>query len=185
MWEYNYTDTLAHHGIKGQKWGVRRFQNEDGSLTPEGELRYERMYGDYNAESKARLIKAESDRENMTKSERREAAKRGKKLRERAAEIERQSNDVYRKAYDEYWKQNRAKAKDLEDLDDASSEAARKKSKQWTLDRINEMGDTAYNDLTIYFEEQIKLGERSTKAFMGVLVGLSVAALIGKAYQSS
>lgn len=28
---------LNHHGIKGQKWGVRRFQNEDGSLTPKGE----------------------------------------------------------------------------------------------------------------------------------------------------
>ena len=27
-----YTDYLAHYGIKGQKWGVRRFQNEDGSL---------------------------------------------------------------------------------------------------------------------------------------------------------
>lgn len=27
---------LAHHGVKGQKWGVRRYQNEDGSLTPEG-----------------------------------------------------------------------------------------------------------------------------------------------------
>lgn len=26
-----------HHGIKGQKWGVRRFQNKDGSLTPAGE----------------------------------------------------------------------------------------------------------------------------------------------------
>lgn len=24
---------LAHHGIKGQKWGIRRFQNKDGSLT--------------------------------------------------------------------------------------------------------------------------------------------------------
>ena len=31
---------LVHHGIKGQKWGVRRYQNEDGSLTPEGKKRY-------------------------------------------------------------------------------------------------------------------------------------------------
>ena len=31
---------LRHHGIKGQKWGVRRFQNDDGSLTPIGKLRY-------------------------------------------------------------------------------------------------------------------------------------------------
>lgn len=31
---------LAHHGIKGQKWGVRRFQNSDGSLTSAGKKRY-------------------------------------------------------------------------------------------------------------------------------------------------
>ena len=31
---------LIHHGIKGQKWGVRRYQNHDGSLTPEGVARY-------------------------------------------------------------------------------------------------------------------------------------------------
>lgn len=31
---------LAHHGIKGQRWGVRRFQNEDGSLTKAGKARY-------------------------------------------------------------------------------------------------------------------------------------------------
>jgi len=30
---------LAHHGIKGQKWGVRRFQNPDGSLTEAGKIR--------------------------------------------------------------------------------------------------------------------------------------------------
>lgn len=31
---------LYHHGIKGMKWGVRRFQNEDGSLTEAGKIRY-------------------------------------------------------------------------------------------------------------------------------------------------
>jgi len=30
---------LMHHGIKGQKWGVRRYQNPDGTLTEEGKLR--------------------------------------------------------------------------------------------------------------------------------------------------
>lgn len=33
-------DILFHHGIKGQKWGVRRFQYGDGLLTPAGRARY-------------------------------------------------------------------------------------------------------------------------------------------------
>lgn len=33
-------DELKHYGIKGMKWGVRRFQNSDGSLTSEGRKRY-------------------------------------------------------------------------------------------------------------------------------------------------
>ena len=37
LYDPNY---IAHHGIKGQKWGVRRFQNEDGSLKAAGEKRY-------------------------------------------------------------------------------------------------------------------------------------------------
>ena len=32
--------SLTHYGIRGQKWGVRRFQNENGSLTEEGKKRY-------------------------------------------------------------------------------------------------------------------------------------------------
>lgn len=36
-----FTDSLSHHGIKGQRWGVRRYRNEDGSLTDAGKRRYE------------------------------------------------------------------------------------------------------------------------------------------------
>lgn len=36
---YDSNDYLAHHGVLGQKWGVRRYQNKDGSLTAEGRKR--------------------------------------------------------------------------------------------------------------------------------------------------
>lgn len=40
--EEMYTDHLEHHGIKGQRWGVRRFQNADGSLTDKGRKHYQK-----------------------------------------------------------------------------------------------------------------------------------------------
>lgn len=35
----SYYDELYHHGVKGMKWGVRRYQNKDGSLTAAGKKR--------------------------------------------------------------------------------------------------------------------------------------------------
>ena len=36
-------DYLEHHGVRGQKWGVRRYQNADGSLTPRGKKRVAKL----------------------------------------------------------------------------------------------------------------------------------------------
>ena len=39
---YAINSELFHSGVKGMKWGVRRYQNKDGTLTPEGKKRYDR-----------------------------------------------------------------------------------------------------------------------------------------------
>lgn len=41
MWVKNYSNEIYHHGIKGQRWGVRRFQKKDGTLTNAGKKRYD------------------------------------------------------------------------------------------------------------------------------------------------
>ena len=57
-------DEIKHHGIKGQKWGVRRYQNEDGSLTAKGKQRYgtqENFERQYPQESKKKMKKAKGE----------------------------------------------------------------------------------------------------------------------------
>lgn len=53
MGEHNI---LAHYGVKGQKWGVRRYQNKDGSLTSKGQARYDRDKRENAAKKKENRI---------------------------------------------------------------------------------------------------------------------------------
>lgn len=52
MENITYSDELQHWGIKNQKWGKRRFQNKDGSLTPAGKERYNKEMAALKAEEK-------------------------------------------------------------------------------------------------------------------------------------
>lgn len=38
---------LAHSGVLGMKWGIRRYQNEDGTLTEAGKRHYSRLHSEY------------------------------------------------------------------------------------------------------------------------------------------
>ena len=60
---YEYEDHLEHHGIKGQRWGVRRFQRADGTRTAAGKRRERENYDD-SSNSSAR---AQNDHSNLKK----------------------------------------------------------------------------------------------------------------------
>lgn len=56
-------NNLAHAGVKGMRWGVRRYQNKDGSLTPAGKKRYGDQHEDYRRAHDKKSVKQMSDRE--------------------------------------------------------------------------------------------------------------------------
>lgn len=75
------SDFLSHYGISGQKWGVRRFQNEDRTLTEEGKKRYSRYDKALRDEVKEKRVS-----ERQSKKEARQAKKEARQARKEAKE---------------------------------------------------------------------------------------------------
>lgn len=87
MENVTYSNELQHWGIKGQKWGQRRFQNKDGSLTPAGQKRYNKEVEKLKKETakvKAAEKIAANRKKTQTKIDKLEEKKRALEERKKA-----------------------------------------------------------------------------------------------------
>ena len=168
---------LAHHGIQGMHWGVRRFQNDDGSLTPAGKERYgadgsnnkkslrERINHARKVRKDAKKIEQEEFEKEVNKSELHKVWSESlKKVRE-----ELEGLDVDEMGEDHPYIQKlkareSVRAEDIEQLETKIREESAKKA----YDQIRKKyGDQAIEDLE---------GYENAKAFLAIS-GISAVAL--------
>lgn len=98
------TTYLAHHGVKGQKWGVRKYQNADGSLTAAGQGRYNKISNKYDKQ----LSRSSVENQKINASRQQYRAK----LNDKIAKLESKKNSRNAAKIDKKIEKNKARLED-------------------------------------------------------------------------
>ena len=144
-----YSDELYHFGIKGQKWGIRRYQNPDGTLTKEGKARY---------------------RVNSIDEYRKRQLDSGKSISETVGNITSKTSDIIRR------KRNKEAIKVDDSVKSMSDEELRKKINRIQMERQYSM--LTSSDRTTGKDKALEILE-TTGSIVGIVGGtLGIAATI-------
>lgn len=161
-------DEIKHHGIKGQKWGVRRYQNEDGSLTAKGKQRYGTKE---NFEKRYPADKKKADVAMINSG--REATKNAKEINKNLKEIEKEKTSK---------KQKQANKQ----IEEAVRDNARRMSDQELRDAVNRLNMEENYTRMMANRNYIDVGEsaaskfmdKATKALVVTEAALSIALIV-------
>lgn len=152
---------LTHWGVKGMKWGVRRYQNKDGSLTPAGKKRYDRDIAENNSKKKDnRIVIDGPDARRWAK----EDTSRAKRVVDSSSEVVKQLRNIEESSRPSKQKMDLTKMTD-----------------QQLRDRINRANlERQYNDLFGQESATVSRGREYTRKILdstGTVLTLSSTAL--------
>lgn len=141
-------EELYHYGIKGQKWGVRRFQNEDGSLTNAGKKRYGTQE---NFERQYPMDKKKSDINTINSG--REASKNAREINKNLKEIEKEKTSKKQKIVNKQ-------------IEEAARDNARRMSDQELREAVNRLNMEENYTRMMTNRNYVDVGESAASKFM-------------------
>lgn len=178
-WDYGLrSNELAHFGVKGMKWGQRRFRNEDGSLTALGKERYgptgtasaRRVKKDLNKLDKEQANARVRYKENSSIYDKK-SAKYHKKMTEALANKDRKTARKLRKNQAKLDKTYGKKAEQYNRL--------LKKSEGMTQKILQYSKDRGYKVKTKDVMRSVNVGRNLTKSILGTVAGVAAGGATG------
>lgn len=172
-----YPDELYHFGVKGQKWGVRRYQNKDGTLTDAGAKRYardarEQGYDRYDSQSGTYYKTSKKNGRSDLKVDASRYAKEDTERTKKLVDSTRQMNENLKNANQNSINQaNRRNKKNRMDLSSMTDQELRQQINRELLER-------QYND--VFNEKKVSRGREfatSVLSTTGSVLAITSSAL--------
>lgn len=177
---YESDNYLAHHGIKGQHWGVRRFQNEDGTLTAAGKDRYlvgKERAEEYRQNKKEEIAKLERSNPLVNRANKEmETLKRDYDLDDNGratwkTNLFKYSEDQVRQAESQY--------RALQQVTKNDREAIKQKAGERAMQRlVDKYGEKSIKDMEYYHEETARRDKKRAGIIAGIFAAVAAIPIV-------